>query len=217
MATGFTINKLLAARHVLMPFEGEWRATFGTPSDRGVWLLYGKSGCGKTSFLLKLMKMLRTMGKQVVYWSIEQATDYGFQQAVARTQFDDITGLRFYGPKHTFEEHILPLMTRKKKPFRVLIIDSLTPLHEMVSNPKQYVKMICTTLDNCLVIFVSHEEDGRPNLAEGRYLLTQANIKIHVSGYKAHVNNRAGFSDTEGGGEPFVIWDEGAQMAELSF
>lgn len=64
MATGFTINKLLAARHVLMPFEGEWRATFGTPSDRGVWLLYGKSGCGKTSFLLKLMKMLRTMGSK---------------------------------------------------------------------------------------------------------------------------------------------------------
>lgn len=167
--------------------------------------------------LLQLMKMLRSeIGLQVAYWSIEQATDYGFQQAVARAQFDDITGIRFFGPMHTFDEHILPLMTRRNKPFKVLIVDSLTPLHEMVRNAKQEVLKMNTTLSNRLIIYVSHEEDGKPNLAEGRYLLAMANIKIHVRAYQAYVNNRAGFSDGEGGGKPFVIWDEGARMAEMN-
>ena len=36
------------------PFEGEWEAAFGRPDRTGTWIIWGESGNGKSTFVMKL-------------------------------------------------------------------------------------------------------------------------------------------------------------------
>ena len=38
------------------PFEGKWEAAFGHPDRTGVWIIWGESGNGKSSFVMQLGK-----------------------------------------------------------------------------------------------------------------------------------------------------------------
>lgn len=40
------------------PFEGKWEAAFGHPDRTGVWIIWGESGNGKSSFVMQLAKYL---------------------------------------------------------------------------------------------------------------------------------------------------------------
>lgn len=60
------VRELLSMKFDTLPFEGEWYDAFGTPESRGVWIVWGKSGSGKTSFVMKLCKELCKYGR-VVY------------------------------------------------------------------------------------------------------------------------------------------------------
>lgn len=218
--SGLSVNNILAQHHKLMPFAGAWRASFGTPSATGVWTIQGRSGCGKTTFALMLTNYLRSeMHKKVIYWSIEQCGDYGFQRAIQRANFETTAGIRFFGNEPDAMEQVIELMEMKRG-YDVLIIDSLTALHHNSANgftQRQYNSLV-KRLHNKLVIFICHEKDGRDQLETpaGNYIKQQANIKVSVVGFVCYVNARAGFSAEEGGGANFIINQEKANEYSLN-
>ena len=59
-----------------------------------------------------------------------------------------------------------------------------------------------------LFIFIAHEEGGKPYPAVAKHVRKLSEVKMRVEGFKAFPTTR--FATSEGGGEPFVIWEEGA-------
>ena len=57
------VRELLSMKFDVMQFDGPWYDAFGTPERRGVWIIWGNSGSGKTSFALQLCKYLCRFGR----------------------------------------------------------------------------------------------------------------------------------------------------------
>ena len=57
------VRELLSMKFDVMDFDGSWYNAFGTPERRGVWIIWGNSGSGKTSFALQLCKYLCRFGR----------------------------------------------------------------------------------------------------------------------------------------------------------
>ena len=51
------VREMLSIKYDTLDFKGEWYDAFGTPERKGVWLIWGNSANGKTSFALKLCKI----------------------------------------------------------------------------------------------------------------------------------------------------------------
>lgn len=66
------MSELLAMKKQTYKLSDEWREAFGEPERNGVWFVWGRSGSGKTSFVLKLCKELCRFGR-VAYDSLEEA------------------------------------------------------------------------------------------------------------------------------------------------
>lgn len=56
------MSELLAMKKQTYKLSDEWREAFGEPERNGVWFVWGRSGSGKTSFVLKLCKELCRFG-----------------------------------------------------------------------------------------------------------------------------------------------------------
>ena len=52
------VREMLNMKYDTFPFEGKWRDAFDNPERKGVWLIWGNSSNGKTSFAMKLCKYL---------------------------------------------------------------------------------------------------------------------------------------------------------------
>ena len=74
-------------------FEGALQEAFGQPEQNGVWFIWGRSGNGKTSFVLQLCKELTRYGK-VAYDSLEEGDSLTMQNALMRVGMGDV-GRRF--------------------------------------------------------------------------------------------------------------------------
>ncbi len=56
MKRAISISELLTTNFKVLPFEGDWKASIGNPELAGSWIIWGKSGNGKTRFTLQLCK-----------------------------------------------------------------------------------------------------------------------------------------------------------------
>ena len=83
MARAISNKNVLQARFNVAEFDGAFKASFGRPELRGTWLIYGGSGCGKTTFVMELCKYLTRFGR-VAYNSLEQGLSLSLQKAWER-------------------------------------------------------------------------------------------------------------------------------------
>lgn len=63
------------------PFDGEWEKAFGHPDRTGVWIIWGQSGNGKSSFVMKLIKKLCQYCNKVALDSLEESTGLSLKLA----------------------------------------------------------------------------------------------------------------------------------------
>ena len=54
MKRALSVKDILDKKYNTFPFEGKWKAAFGTTERVGVWFIWGNSGNGKTSFVMQL-------------------------------------------------------------------------------------------------------------------------------------------------------------------
>ncbi|GHT16591.1 hypothetical protein AGMMS4956_19310 [Bacteroidia bacterium] len=82
MSRALSISDVARYKPKTMPFDGKWDASFGKPEMAGSWIVWGKSGNGKTRFALQLCRYLSQFGR-VAYDSLEEGLSLTMQKSIA--------------------------------------------------------------------------------------------------------------------------------------
>jgi len=191
-----SIDEIYKMTFVDMPFEGEWNESFGEPERSGVWLIFGHSGNGKTDFAIQLSKYLTQFGN-VAYNTLEEGARKSFQMALQRNHMHLVSNsfvILSEGMNH------LRKRLGRRKSADIIIIDSFQ--HAGVTKA-EYIALK-KEFPNKLFIFLSHADGKHPEGRPAKFAYYDADVKIHIQGFEAFIKSRYG------GGEPFIIWDEGA-------
>lgn len=203
MDRAYSNRNVCDAKFATAEFDGQWLASFGKPELRGSWIIYGESGSGKTHFALKLLSYLTKFVDRVAYDTIEQGLSQSFQNAWNNASMGEC------GRKVVVysKEQITSLRARlhKRKSPQVIVIDSITAL---IGFTRTTFTELIDEFPDKLFIFIAHEEGGKPYPAIAKHVRKLSEVKIRVEGFKAVVTTR--FSGATGGGDDFIIWEEGA-------
>ena len=91
-------------RHEYIDFDGEWYLAFGRPEKSGCWIIYGKSGQGKSSFALQLARKFDEMGLRVLYLTLEMGACDDFVNSVLDVGISSKTNNIIYSDEATIKE-----------------------------------------------------------------------------------------------------------------
>ena len=132
-----------------------WHAAFGEIDRTGVWFIWGKSGSGKTTFVLELCKELARFGR-VAYDSLEEGASLTMKNAFMTAGMQDVAR-RFVLLDRENMEQLSARLGKHKSP-DIVVIDSF-----------QYTKMSFKDYEafkerhaNKLLIFVSQADGNKP-------------------------------------------------------
>ena len=194
------MSELINKKYKLYEFDQEWFQAFDKPERSGVWIVWGNSGNGKTSFVLQLIKYLASFGK-VAYVSLEESSAHTMQNAFIRIGMEEVARRVLLVEREDIND-INERLSRKKAP-KVVVIDSL---QYSDINWATY-KKLKEAHGNKLIIFVSHAEGRNPAGRIAKKVMFDATLKIWVEGYRAISKGR--YIGPNGG--IYTIWDEGAE------
>lgn len=183
-------------------FTGQWKAAIGNPAKAGVWIIWGESGNGKSSFVMQLAKYLCRFGK-VIYDSLEEGIGLSLQMSLKRHGMQEAHGRLVILDREPMDK-LSERLSKKKSP-NIVIIDSF---QYSGLDYRKYLELK-ERHRHKLFIFVSHIEGKHPAGRSARRVEFDADVKIMVSCFQATCKSRF----LEGPGEPITIWDEGAARA----
>lgn len=185
-------------RKETLGLTGAWAEAFGEPERVGVWFIWGKSGNGKSSFVMQLCKELTKFGR-VAYDSLEEGAGLTMQNALRRYGMADVNR-RFQVLDCEPVSDLGERMNRRKSP-DFYVIDSFQ--YTQMSY-KEYQAFKEAHRDK-LLIFVSHADGHNPDGRSAKKVMYDAALKIYVEGFRAFSKGRF-----FGPASYFTIWDEGA-------
>ena len=200
MGRAISNKNVLAAQFETADFDGPFLASFGRPELRGVWLIWGDSGSGKTTFTLMLCKYL-------AYDSLEQGLSLSLQKAWERVGMAEAGSNIILLNKEDLPE--LCARLRKRKSPEIIVIDSLQYLDKFYM--KQFKDLKAEFPDKLFVFISQADKAGKdPDGHIAKKIRYDAEIKIKVEGFKAFVTTRYEDRDKGEGGADFIIWEQGA-------
>jgi hypothetical protein len=205
MRRSLSNRDVLAAKFEVADFEGEWLRSLGRPELRGSWIIWGGSGSGKTTFTLMLCKYL-TGFTRVAYNSLEQGLSLSLQIAWKRVGMEEAGSRIMLLRKEPLGE--LRKRLRKHKSPKVIVIDSVQYL--VGFRLADYVQLL-REFPSKLFIWIAHEDQGHPDGKLAKQIRYDADIKMHIEGFKAQVVTRYERAEYSEGGKDYVIWEEGAK------
>ena len=102
-------------------FSGDWQTSIGNPAKSGVWIIWGASGNGKSSFVMQLAKYLCSFGR-VIYDSLEESTGLSFQMSLKRHKMGEVKKKLIILDREPMEQ--LEERLRRRGSPGIVIIDS---------------------------------------------------------------------------------------------
>lgn len=192
------VSEVLGMKFSTFPFEGEWRDAFDTPERRGVWMIWGNTGNGKTSFVMRLCKELCKYGR-VAYDSLEEGACLTMQNTLKRFNMQEVNRRFLLLDCESIDQLSLRLKRQKAPDF--VVIDSFQYTQMTYA---QYIKFK-EQHRNKLLIFISHASGTRPDGRSAKKVAFDASLKIYIEGYRAFSKGR--FIGPVG---HFDIWPEKA-------
>ena len=197
MKKALSMVDLMRKNREVYAFEGALREAFGQPEQNGVWFIWGRSGNGKTSFVLQLCKELTRYGK-VAYDSLEEGDSLTMQNALVRVGMGDV-GRQFVLLNESLKE--LDTRLKRRRSPDIVVVDSFQYAH---IDLKQYEEFI-DQHKNKLIIFVSQADGMKPLGRTAQSAMYSASLKIWVEGYRAISKGR--YFGNRG---YYTIWEERA-------
>lgn len=192
-----SVEQLERMNFEIMEFEGDWKDSFGTPEKSGAWIIYGKSGHGKTRFTMKLCKYLTKFGT-VGYNTIEEGARASMQKAQREVGMKAVKS-RFKWLNRETRPELYARLKKRRSP-DIIVIDSI----QYFDVTRAQFHNMLVDFPNKLFIFISHSEGKEPEGKVAQKVKYHSDLKIHVEGYRAFNIGRMG------GRKPFTIWEEGA-------
>ena len=198
MKKALSMVDLMRKNREVYAFEDALQEAFGQPEQNGVWFIWGRSGNGKTSFVLQLCKELTRYGK-VAYDSLEEGDSLTMQNALMRVGMGDV-GRRFILLNESLKE--LDTRLKRRRSPDIVVVDSFQYAH---IDLKQYEEFI-DQHKNKLIIFVSQADGLKPWGRTAQSAMYSASLKIWVEGYRAISKGRY-----RGNLGYYTIWAEKAE------
>ncbi len=192
-----SIRQLMNTRLIYMPFQGPLRASIGQPELTGSWLIWGQPGNGKTRFALQLAKYLTQFGR-VAYDSLEEGLSISLRKAIIEENLEEVSSRIILLDKEPITD--LKVRLKRRRSADIVIIDSVQYAGFTYSGYKNLVD----TFRNKLFILISHADGKLPEGRVAKGIRYDANVKLWVEGYMAYPLSRYG------GGDPYIIWEQGA-------
>lgn len=191
----FSVDEIESTKFKDFDFDGKWEASFGKPEARGVWIIYGKSYNGKSSFMMQLAKYLTGFVKnKVLINSLEEGKTKSFQMNVDRSGIATVKDKVLFGNRVPMEK-LCERLEKQRSP-EIIMIDSL---QYSKLNQKSFEELR-ERFRNKLWIFISQaDKSGEPKGSLAENIKFDADVKIKVVGFKAFPESRFG------GGEEFII------------
>lgn len=193
-----TVKEVLNKKRDVFPFEGKWAAAFGQPERTGVWFIWGRSGNGKTSFVLQLIRELCKWDR-VAFDSMEEGDSLSMRDKLVRHGLTEV-GNRLHildaEPMKELSERLC-----RRKSYNIVVVDSFQ--YTQMSY-KDYIHFKEQHKDK-LIIFISHASGSSPRGSAAMGVMYDATLKIWVEGYKAFSKGR--FIGESG---EYTIWEERA-------
>ncbi|HIB37599.1 hypothetical protein [Mesonia sp.] len=197
----YSVSNILNKKFKTMPFEGEWQKSFGKPSKEFSALVWGNSGNGKTDMMIQWAKYLCNFGR-VAYNSMEEGVSHTFQMAMARHYLQGVEGQFILLDREPWDDMVERMSKHKSPDF--LIVDSIQYAGIKQKQYKELKELMKQKGKGLL--FLSHANGKNPKGALADFIMYDVDLKIWVEGFKAFPGGRL-----NGGGEPFTIWNKGAQ------
>lgn len=183
----------------------EFQQHLGEPQlGNSHWLVFGKSGDGKTSYLLQVVKELCANGHQVHYNTLEEGIKRSFQLALKRENMKSVTGFSFQQEK-AIEYKARLSRTRQKK---IQVVDSVKYFFRGMRT-QAYFDFIAAHQDTTF-IWVSGQEGKLPNSEIGKEIYYDADIVVNVKDFVATIEKNR-FEAYQ----PRIIWHHGANERQL--
>lgn len=199
MGRALTVKEVLNKKRQTFPFDGKWADAFGQPERTGVWFIWGRSGNGKTSFVMQLIAELCKYDR-VAFDSMEEGDSLSMRQKLVRHGLSKV-GSRFHllnaEPMTELKERLA-----RRKSYNIIVIDSFQ--YTQMSY-RDYIQFKEQNKDK-LIVFISHAKGSLPRGSAAEGVMYDATLKIWVEGFKAFSKGR--FIGPTG---EFTIWDEGAE------
>lgn len=180
-----SLKTILEKKYCTIPFEGDWQKVFGTPENKGCWILYGQEKNGKTWFALFLLQVLSFFGK-ALYVSAEEGIGKTFTDSVRRAKIDtDIVNMKFC--EYVRIDELDAALAKKRAP-KFILIDNLTIYNDELKGVR--LDKLLKKHSDKLFIFLAHEENKQPYTAAAKRAKKLAQIIIHVEGLACQVFGR---------------------------
>lgn len=200
MARAKSVTEILATKIESFPFTGEWHDAFGCPDRTGVWIVWGNSGSGKSTFVMQLSKYLCQFGR-VAYDSLEEGASLTMRNTLVKCGMMEVNRRFLLLDNEPMDE--LSIRLKKHKSPDIVVIDSFQYTQMTY---KQYIAFKEKHRDK-LLIFVSHADGKFPSGSSARSVMYDASLKIYVDGFRAFCKGR-----TQGATEKYDIWPERARI-----
>lgn len=192
-----TITDMYRKKRNRIPFDGQFRNSFGQPEKRGSWLIWSPPTNGKTRLCLQLAKYLTEFGK-VLYDSLEEGDSVSIEDSCRAVQMEDVKSRI-----HFLDMEPIPVLRQRlalRNSADFVFIDSI---QYTFMDTAQY-KALLADFPNKLFIFTSHAKGKDPKGSLAESVWYDANVKIWVEGYRAFPKSRYGGEAT------YDIWPERA-------
>jgi hypothetical protein len=169
--------------------------SFGNLTSNFVMLVWGKSGNGKSNFIMQLLKVFLKTGN-VLYVSLEEGHEATIQKsALVHLNEESKYKVMFADNEENYDS--LTTRLKKKKSARFVVIDSVQYLDIDYEKYKAWKLLF----KNKSFIFISHAEGKEPKGQTAKSIRYDAPIKVHVQGFVGFVVSRFG------GNNPYLIWE----------
>lgn len=187
-----------------IPFEGEFSEAFGHRERGGIWIIYGKSGMGKTRFTLDLAREFDRIGFNVLFATLEMGICSDFHNEL------QAAGIRSRLQRIKFVDELsiadLDNYLSKQRSPDVIFIDSIQYFTDQFEAKAEEIVQLRKKYRSKIFIFISHVE-GKEVEGKAAYIVKRDSfVRIQVEGFRAIYKGR-------GRGGPkgyYTIWDEGA-------
>lgn len=198
MDRALSVSDLLNKKYKLLPFKEQWYAAFAEPEVSGSWFIWGNSGNGKTTFLLKLCKELCRY-ERVLYNSLEEGAAHTMQRAFLNAGLASVKR-RLVLVQETIEEMCARLDNHKSQ--NIIVIDSF----QYTNLTFEKYRMLIQRYPKKLFIINSQADGKQPSGRTAKRVMYDASLKIWVEGYRAFSKGRyigpTGY---------YTVWEKGAQ------
>lgn len=199
MKKALSVTDMMRMKREVYEFEGKWLEAFGRPERNGIWIVWGQSGNGKTSFVLQLCKELTKFGK-IAYDSLEEGDSLTMQNALVRVGMADV-GNKFMLLNQESITDLSERLSKRRSP-DIVVIDSFQYTNMSLLEFRKF----CEKFKHKLLIFISQADGAKPLGRTAVSVMYSASLKIFVNGYRAITKGR--YYGNKG---YYTIWEERAK------